>query len=245
MNTIKAIAHLNELTREVNNDYYLQHQPTGTLYTADLIRRLEQKQIATNNVNGEAFVKKFFEECTLAVSEGYNVVTELFHISIGIKGVILAQNLGHNIPADQVNVRMNFNQSVEARKSIQGMTVHVAEQPAPVGPVIQTVCNPVRNEPDILNTGEMVLIQGLRIAVRGERVEEIGVWFNEPESGLTVHIYAESISPNTPSKLQFVLPSGVPPGMWKVSVATQAKGNSSTTSDNVRTYEYPNFVEVI
>ena len=70
MSTIKTIAHPNELTKDVKNDLILQHQSIGTLYTPDIIRRLEQKQIATHNVDGAAFLKLFFEECIQAACEG-------------------------------------------------------------------------------------------------------------------------------------------------------------------------------
>jgi hypothetical protein len=141
MNIIKAVAHLNELTQNVTHDYCLQHQSAGTLYTVDLVHRLEQKQIATNNVNGAAFLQQF--------------------------------------------------------------------------------------------------------AVCGDKQEKIGVWFNDPDSGLTIRMPTQNISLNTPSKLQFVLPPEVVPGTWKISVATQAQNKSTTILNNVRIYEYPNSVEVL
>ena len=241
--TIEAVAHFNELTKETQNDYYLLHKPIGTLHTKDLICRMEQKQIATHNVNGEAFVNLFFGECMQAVSEGYNVATELFHISIGIRGVVYSHNLGHNIPADQVDMRMHFVQSQEARNAVKDMMVHVAEQPASAGPVIQSVYNPVVKEPDTLNAGAMALIQGLRLAVRGERYEDIGVFFSNEDT--TIQIPAEQLSPNTPSKLQFVLPTAVTPGQWMVSIATQASRNLSAKTDNIRRNEYPYPVTVL
>jgi hypothetical protein len=63
MSTIKAIAHLNELTKDVPNDYYLLPDKLGTLYEDDVTRRLEAKEIATKNVNRKAFVQLFHREC--------------------------------------------------------------------------------------------------------------------------------------------------------------------------------------
>jgi hypothetical protein len=88
MSTIKAIAHLNELTRDVTNDCYLRPDILGTLYEDDIILRLEKKEIATKNVNGKAFVQLFLRECALAVSEGYNVVTGLFHATYSRRPVV-------------------------------------------------------------------------------------------------------------------------------------------------------------
>ncbi|MDR1155999.1 MAG: DUF4469 domain-containing protein, partial [Bacteroidales bacterium] len=122
--------------------------------------------------------------------------------------------------------------------------VQVAEQAAPGGPVIQKVTNPVTGEPDTLNTGAMALIQGLRLAVRGDREDETGVFFTNAYGGPTVHIPAAHLSPNTPSKLQFVLPPTVTPGEWRVAVATQTTGSSTVLAKEVRIYEYPQVIRV-
>jgi hypothetical protein len=85
MSTVKAIAHLNELTKDVTNDYYLLPLPDtlGILHEDDIIRRPESREIATRNVNGKAFLQLFHRECVQAVSEGYSVVTGLFYAAIG------------------------------------------------------------------------------------------------------------------------------------------------------------------
>jgi hypothetical protein len=246
MTTIKTIAHLNELTKDVPNDYYLQQLLKGTLTLPDIIKRLEEREIATKNVNGEAFVGLVLDEIAKVTLEGYNVVTTLFHSSLSIKGVVFAKELGHNIPAEQVHVRMHFTQSVETRNLVKESTVHVGEQSAPTGPIIQAVTNPVIGEIDTLNTGAMVLIQGLRITVAGDKTDEIGVYFtafNNPAA--VVHIPAGQLSPNSPSKLQFVLPPDVYAGQWMVKVATQISSNRSTFTKEVREYEYPNIITVV
>jgi hypothetical protein len=245
MSTIKAIAHLNELTKDETNDYYLRPDILGTLYDDDIIQRLKKKEIATENVNGKAFVQTFHRECAEAVNEGHNVVTGLFHATPGFNGVVYAKDLGHNVPAGQVNARMNFTQGEYAREALKNLTISVAEQPAPTGPVIQTVTNPVVGLADTLDTGAMALIQGMRLAVRGDRTDEIGVCFTPVDGSAEVRIPAGQLSPNTPTKLQFVLPADVKPGEWRVKVATQSASNSRIFTKDVREYEYPNIVTVV
>ncbi|GHT23568.1 hypothetical protein FACS189430_07020 [Bacteroidia bacterium] len=244
MTVIKATAHLNELTKDVKNDYYLLPFVAGTLYDDDIIRRLEVKEIATRNVNGKAFVQLFHNECILALSEGYNVVTGLFQASVGIKGVVYSQDLGHNIPTDRLNVSIRLTQGAAAREAIRNAAVQVAEQAAPVGPVIQNVTNPTVNLPNTLNTGAMALVQGVRLAVKGDREDETGVFFTPAEGGDAIRIPATQLSPNTPAKLQFALPADVTAGEWTVAVATQATGTAGTLTKEVRRYEYPDTVTV-
>ncbi|MDR1155574.1 MAG: DUF4469 domain-containing protein [Bacteroidales bacterium] len=247
MSTVKATAHLNELTKEVTSDYYLRPNLLGTLREDDIIRRLKKKEIATENVNGKAFLQVFQRECAEAVSEGYNVITGLFHATIGISGAVHTQDLGRHLPAGKVNARMTFTQGEYAREALKNMTISVAEQPAPTGPVIQAVTNPVAGLPDTLNTGAMALLQGMRIAVRGEkdREGEIGVYFTSIDGTVEVHIPAGQLSPNTPKKLQFVLPAGVTPGEWRVKVATQSLSKALSFTKDVREYEYPNMITVV
>jgi hypothetical protein len=243
MGVIRAIAYPNELTKDVNNDYYLLPQSAGTLHDDDIIRRMEAKEIATLNVNGKAFVQLFHRECAIAVAEGYNVITGMFRASVSIKGVVYSEQLGHNVAADRLNVRMNLTAGAYAREEIAAnTTVHIAEQPVAGGPVIQKVANPIVGEPNTVNTGAMVLVQGLRLAVRGDREDAIGIFFTNSDK--TVHIPAAHISPNSPSKLQFVLPAEVTPGEWWISIATQATTSSAVLAKEAKIYAYPQPIRV-
>lgn len=244
--TLKAIAHPNELTKDVSNDFVLQVESRGTLYTADIIERMKKKKMPTENVTGETFIRDFSAECIEAVKEGYHVViTGLCRMYAGIHGVAHLQDLGHNMPPDRVQIHIVMTQSPESREALKDVIVHVNEQVAPAGPVIQGVCNPVKSETDTLNTGAMVLIQGMRIAVRGDKTDEIGVFFTSLEDGSVVRVAPDMMSPNMPSKLQFVLPAAVVPGEWKVAVTTQGVSDSARHTVNVRSYEYPNIVTVV
>jgi hypothetical protein len=245
MSTVKAIAHLNELTKTVANDYYLLPSTQGTLYTDDIIRRMEAKEIATKNVNGKAFVQLFNLECLLAIGENYNVVTDLFHAGIGFNGVVYDKDLGHHISGRAANAHVKLAQGEQAREAMKELTVSIAEQPAPVGPVIQAVTNPVTNLPDTLDAGAMVLIQGMRLAVRGDKVDKIGVYFIATAGSPEVRIPADHLSPNTASKLQFVLPAEVKPGEWRVQVATQSTSGTHVFTKDVRIYEYQHIVTVV
>ncbi|MDR3245368.1 MAG: DUF4469 domain-containing protein [Prevotellaceae bacterium] len=242
--TVRGTAYINNFT-EKDGDFFVKTVVLGTLYHADIIARLNAKQIATFNVDGSAFVEHYLNECALAVSEGYNVVTALFHATIGTNGAILSQDLGHNIPSDKLDVRINFTQGVAARAAIANIQVYVEEQPAISGPDVQSVTNPLYNEPNTLNTGAMVLVQGLRIAIRGNKTDEIGVFFASEDGTAEVRVPAEHISPNTPKRLQFILPADVYEGNWWVTVKTQATTNNVTLTKEVREFRYPFIIQVV
>jgi hypothetical protein len=247
MTAMKATAHVNELTKEETDNFYLIPNLSDTYHTDDILNRLKKKEIATENVNGKAFVEVFLRECAAAVSEGHNVVTGLFHATIGINGTVYAKDLGHHVPAGQIDTHMNFVQGEYAREALKDLTISVAEQPAPTGPVIQSVTNPITGLPDTLNAGAMALLQGMRLAVRGTAAKagEIGVYFTAADGSVEVRIPANHISPNMPKKLQFVLPAGVTPGKWRVKVATQFTQSINKFTKDVRGYEYPNIITVL
>lgn len=245
MATINAIAHKNELTKDVKNDFYLTAQVTGTLYLEDIIARLTKREIATKNVNGAAFVQLFLDECAAAAAEGYNVVTSFFRSSISIQGVIYDKDLGHNIEPSRLKVTVNLTQGEGAIKAIGDATVYAFEQSGAVGPVIQSVYDPTNNEVDSLPFRGMALIQGMRLALKGDD-PKVGITFTpaDTETGDTpVFIPATKVSPNTPAKLQFVLPAEVTTGNWRVKVCTQSSGSGAIVKD-ARSYEYENVVSV-
>lgn len=103
--------------------------------------------------------------------------------------------------------------------------------------------DPTEGKVNHLNPGAMVLIQGLRVAVKGEDPAN-GVTFTKAGSpSTTVFIPASKIYPNTPTKLQFLLPADVTEGQWDVSVTTQSS-SSSVLLKQPRTGVYEDIVTV-
>ena len=246
MGQINAIAHLNELTKDDPNDFYLTPLVNGTLYTPDIIKRIAKREIATKNVDGETFVNLFHQECIDVLAEGYNVVTDLFRASTSLQGVVMKQDLGHTLPAGQIKVSINLTQNDTARKAVENTPVYVFEQSGATGPVIQAIYNPTTEDkaPNLLRPGKMVLIEGMRLAIKGDD-PSIGVLFTSQEdSSTTVLIPPSDIFPNTPTKLQFNLPAEVTDGDWTVSVTTQGGNHSTTLYKTPRTYVHPETVVV-
>lgn len=244
MATINAIAHLNQLTTDVTNDYYLTVQSRGSLNPHGVIERMRQHELPTKNVDGEAFLDNFFDECILALQEGYNINTPLFNAGIGLEGGVLASDLGHTVGPDKVKAYLQLTQSATARKALEESSVYIFQQSAATLPTIQSVMDPTEGKANHLNPGAMVLIQGLRIAVKGDD-PSIGVTFTKSgSSSTTVKVGVEKIFPNTPTKLQFILPEEVTEGDWEVSITTQASASGGTLLKEARTGVFENLVRV-
>ena len=236
----------NALT-ERPDDLFLNHKSLGLLTTVDILNRLSARNISTVNVSGEVFIDQFFEECSLAIKEGYNISTSLFRTMISIKGVIEASQLGRTISSDMVDMKANFSGGRLLADFGKGDQISIAKNPVSGAPLLQKVMNPTVKKADMLNIAGMALIEGLNIAVRGDKADEIGVFFTRVDNeSITVHIPVDKLYPNTPSKLQFVLPPTITAGEWRVAVATQGGTNNQRSSENVRISEYgqPVTVEV-
>ena len=249
MATINAIAHLNELTKDVTNDYYVTAQVTDTLDVHGVIERLRKREIATQNVDGEAFVNSFLDECSAASAEGNNIVTPFFRSSVGIQGTVYDNELGHNIPAERLKVSVNLTQGTGAKKAVEDAVVHVFEQSGATGPVPQNVTDPTVGTPDELTVSCMVLVLGMRLTLKGEH-ESVGIHFTKldenglPIAGSDILVPASKIYPNQPSRLQFNLPGEVDNGQWIMTVTTQSAGNSKNLLKTPRSAQYSNIITV-
>lgn len=247
MATINAVAHVNELTKDVKNDYYLTPQVTATLTVKEVIDRLRAREIATKNVDGPAFIQTFLDECAKAAAEGNNIVTSFFRSSIGIQGVVYDYELGHNIPAQRLKVSVNLTQGEGAKRAVENAVIYSFEQPAATGPIIQSVSDPTLGISDRLTPGAMALIQGMRLSIKGDDTK-VGITFYKVTDGVAaasgIRILPAKIYPNTPSKLQFTLPAEVVEGDWAVEVTTQASSNSASLLKTPRSYRYPKTVKV-
>lgn len=244
MGQINAIAHLNELTKDVPNDLYLTPQVNGVYDVDGVIDRMKKKEIATKNVDGKAFLANFFTECSEITAEGGNINTPFFHSSLGIQGNIFMEDLGHPIPAERLNVSVNLTAGEQARKAIANSTIYVFEQAGATGPVIQSVTDPTENVPNHLLPGSMVLIQGMRLALKGDD-PSVGILFTSAtDPKKTVAIAPTKVYPNSPSKLQFTLPAAVTDGDWRVTVTTQGSGTSKTLLKSPRSFQYPEVITV-
>lgn len=252
MGIIKATAYLNALTKDVTNDYFLLPELLETLDLHAIVERLRSQEIATKNVDGETFTQRVFDEMAIANAEGHNIVTTYFRSTLGLTGAVNAADLGHPISADRVKARLNFTQGEGAKKAISNMSVFVNEQSAASGPVIQSAIDPTNNKSNILTIGGMVLIQGMRIALKGDDAS-VGITFTKQTSGddrpviesdETVFIAPKDVYPNTPSGLQFVLPTDMTEGEWSVTVTTQTSSSSKVFTKQPRSYKFEKTITV-
>jgi hypothetical protein len=184
-------------------------------------------------------MKKIME---LVMEGGYRVQDDWIHAAIGLSGTVPPERLGHNAHADEITIRVNFNMGKHSREMVEHIQVAIHKDVSSGAPVIQSIMNPTVGIPDTLNVGDMVVINGLNIAIESDKTDEIGVFFSLAAGNGSIHIPAGKFSPNTASRVQFVLPAAVTAGEWTVRLATQTSGhkkNQFVKEVRSSTYEVP------
>lgn len=239
MATINAVPHPHRLSKKTDNEYYLTPDYREPIDEAGIVKRLQDKGIATGNVDGLTFLKLCMDEAVQAAAEGHVVNLHTIRLALGIKGVVTKEDLGKTTSAEEVNVYLNSNVTEKGKKRLKDLKVSVYEQPAAVGPAVQSIQCPLTKQEAVVKAGQSVLIQGKRLTVKGEQ-SQLGVFFtsvDDPE--LQYQIPKEQLYPNKPSQLLFILPKEIPAGRYTVSVVTASTRWSSYLLKEPRTGYYP------
>jgi hypothetical protein len=246
INILRATAHENPLASVPEGHLTLSHEIVGNISRRQLEELMTQDGIATENVNGFAFVDAFMEKVMQLVMAGYRVHGKWLHSSIVLSGTVPAERLGHHAHPGEVGVKVSFNLAKRSREMVDRLPVSIHDDIASGAPIIQSITNPLVGTPDTVNAGGMVMIRGLNISIEGERTADIGVFLTPVGGGAVVHIAAGKFAPNTPGKVQFVLPPEVTPGEWMVRLATQTSGGKKLRfTKEVRSYTYGMPVQIL
>jgi hypothetical protein len=204
---------------------------------------MEEEGVQCENVNGFEFYDVLMERVMRLVMSGYRVQGPWLHASIGLSGTVPIERLGHNAHPGEVKIKVNFNLGKNSRDMIDHMQVGIHPTLSSGAPVIQSIINPTNvSAPEALELGGMVVINGLNVAIEGDKPDEIGVFFTDAAAPAgtapEIHIPAVKCSPNTASHVQFVLPPEVTRGVWTVRLATQTSGKKGAFVKEPRSFTY-------
>ena len=157
-------------------------------------------------------------------------------------GVIMADELSLPVDREKVRVYASFRQGTAVAEALAQAKLQLFLQPAATGPYIAGMTSAYYNEqagadgavtrvPVPMEAGGMAVITGNGLKVVGTD-PTVGVTLTKADDADTsFFIPASRISPNTPKKLQFILPAGITEGAWRVSVTTQYTTGNKTTRE--------------
>lgn len=231
-------AYPNELTPDVADDYTVRVNTQSTPLTQDDIARSVADRLGEEPSKVQSIVQVFTEEVAAAVASGYCVSTDAFYAQPMASGVVMEEELSGAVDRDKVKVYASLRQGPAMKEALAKAKLNYFLQPAATGPYIAgmvSAYNSVGSDGVLtrvpMEGGQMAVVTGSGLKVVGTD-PSVGVRLTSvSEPSTTFLIPASQISPNTPKKLQFVLPAGVTEGEWTVEVTTQYSGSNRLTKN--------------
>lgn len=226
-------AYPNELTPDVDNDYTVrvetQEMSLGLEHIATKVAKNLNKSV--NEVR--SILEEACQETANYAASGFCISTPLFTLRPMASGVIMEEELSQPVDREKISVYGSLSQGALLKEAFAKAHLKLFLQPAVTGPYITGMVsaapvNPVTQTRAPIKGGKMAVLN-----VKNGKI--VG---NDPSVGITLtsvsnpetsfFIGPDDISPNTPTKLQFILPAGVTDGEWRVKITTQYSSSGQT-----------------
>ena len=237
-------AYPNELTPDVDSDYIVRVNTQETPLTLEHIALRVANRFGDEYSTVLGHLQAACEETAAYVASGYCVSTPLFRLRPMASGVLNEEELSEAVDREKVKVYGSFTQGDTLREAFDKANLKLFLQPAVTGPYIAGMVSASPVDPVTQTRAPM---QAGRMAVLNVRNGKIVG--TDPSVGITLtsvsdpdtsfFIGPNDISPNTPTKLQFILPAGVTDGEWTVKITTQYASGGITKTPRTFQMEQP------
>lgn len=242
---LKAIPY--GITTDVKDDYYISPKVQKSLTVDDLaaeVAALSTRQEDPEDIarTGHALLRR----AIWYLSAGYSVNTELGNFHVTAKGILRQAELTDAPDRSRITLGVSYSMSDDMRQALADAELDIEIQKATVGPqLFSVVSGHDADHPDAVTRGESVpvsagqlcVIKGRNIKVGGTGAD-IGVTLRRVDgsSGETVFFPVTQLSPNTPTRVGFVMPATAPDhSEWEVTLCTQLSGSGSHLLKEART----------
>ena len=233
-------AYPNELTPDIDTDYTVKVDTQETSLTLEHIalRVANRLNREYNDVLGA--LNAACEETAAYAASGYCISTPLFRLRPVASGVLMEEELSQPVDREKIKVYGSFSQGDVLREAFDKANVKLFLQPAPTGPYIAGMVSASPVDPETqtrapMQAGRMAVLQVRNGKIVGDD-PSVGITLTKADDPDTsFFIGPADISPNTASKLQFILPAGVTDGQWLVKITTQYASGGITKKP--RTFE--------
>lgn len=241
-NELDLKAYPNELTKDIDTDYTVKvNTKEQTLTDVDIAADVA---LLSGKYN-QSEIKHIFDlqaqAMATAVASGYNISTPLCHVRPVASGVVMEDELSAPVDREKVRVYASLSAGSALKEAMQQTKLNLFLQPATTGPYIAGMvsaefADAAATTRAPMEASGMTVITGNGLKVTGTD-PSVGITLTSvADASKSFFIPASKISPNTPTKLQFVLPAGVTEGQWKVKVTTQYSHSTYQTKEP-RTFE--------
>ncbi|MDR0749860.1 MAG: DUF4469 domain-containing protein [Tannerellaceae bacterium] len=189
-----------------------------SLRADDLINIALQRRTDLNAGTLRAALGILAEIAIEELANGASVEFGPAFLSLAVKGAFVGSHPRWN-PAVN-SLRLKATPGVELRAAINSIHVNVRGKAAPATVINKLTDVSSGQENKRLTPGGGVELSGRRIKIAGPSPDN-GIRLHHQDSHAEYPIPAASILLNNPKKVAFVLPPSLPPGPYKLSLATQ------------------------
>lgn len=239
-------AYPNTLTTDVDDDYTVKVETQSTSLTLDDIAAATADRLGEEPTKVLGALKVAMEVMADAVASGFCISTPFCYAQPMASGVVMESELSLPVDRERVKVYASLRQGPVLAEALGKAKLQLFLQPAATGPYIAGMVSAYNSTGSDgvltrvpMEGGQMAVVTGSGLKVVGTD-PSVGVRLTSvSEPSTTFLIPASQISPNTPKKLQFVLPAGVTEGEWTVEVTTQYSSGRLTKSPRTFKLERP------
>lgn len=226
-------AYPNELTADIDSDYTVkvetQEQSLTLEHIATAVAQVLNKPVS----DVQSILQVACEQAANYAASGFCISTPLFAMRPIASGVLMEEELSQPVDREKIKVYASFTQGQLLKDAFAKTHLKLFLQPAVTGPYITGMVsaapvNPVTQTRAPIKGGKMAVLNVKNGKIVGDD-PSVGITLtsvSNPETSF--FIGPDDISPNTPTKLQFILPAGVTDGEWRVKITTQYSSSGQT-----------------
>ena len=239
------------ITTDVKDDYYISPKVQKTLTMEDLAAEVAALSTRQEDTEEIARIGNALQRHQMwNLSAGYSISTEMGHYRVTAKGVLREQELTDAPDRSRITLGVSYTMSDAMRQALDDAELDIEIQKTVVGPQLYSVVSGhdadhpdavTRGESVPVGAGQLCVIKGKSIKVGGTG-EDIGVTLRRVDgsSGETVFFPVKQLSPNTKTRVGFVMPASAPDqSEWEVSLRTQLASDGKTLLKEARTSVMP------
>lgn len=225
----------NPLTPKTN-DYTGKVQLNGTLYNADVARKIKEQGSELRQETLLSILDTADSIKRTGIATGYSVVDGVSQMRASVSGPFEGAGAQYDPAVNSKSVIMT--PTPEMNKAMEPTKV-VILGPALTGPVINRVEDLYGGaENGVITPGRNLRIHGQRLKITGDDPAITGVWFvSANEISTRIRVDDRDLIDNDPSRLTLVVPS-LAAGGYFVEVVTQSSGSAKTLLKEPRTYRF-------
>lgn len=226
-------AYPNELTPDVDNDYTVRVETQEMSLGLEHIATQVAKKLNRPASEVRSILEEACQETANYAASGFCISTPLFSLRPMASGVVMEEELSQPVDREKINVYGSLSQGPLLKEAFAKANLKLFLQPAVTGPYIAGMVsaapvNPVTQTRAPMTAGRMAVLNVKNGKIVGDD-PSVGITLTSVSNPATsFFIGPDDISPNTPTKLQFILPAGVTDGQWRVKITTQYSSSGQT-----------------